>query len=617
MDRYRLSILSALMVSLAGTALAEEKLEPVVVTASRVAEDAGRVSADVTVIDQEEIEKSQARSVAELLRRQAGIDVASNGGPGKNTSVFIRGANSGHTLVLIDGVRMGSATTGGFDWGTLSTADVERVEIVRGPQSSLYGADAMGGVIQIFTKKGTEATRAEFSGEAGSYGTARGSMQVSGTGEQGIRYALTAEGERTRGISVAANGTEPDGFRNSTVSANVSLPVGDGELQLVARNSDGKTGLDGGFPFGDVLNYTSQTKQTLFSGKLTYPFSDLWESSLQMARSGDESVNRDPAAANNNTDITTRMDQLRWQNSVEWKLLSLLAGVDLRYTSGRVLGSTSFDKKISQKGGFASIAWHHELIDANAAVRRDRNSNTSDKTTWRLGLSLLPVKGVKLSGNYGTGFKAPSFNDLYWPASLFASGNSNLRPESSRGWDIGLHYQGEVAGWKGALGATWFQQRFQNLIAWAPLGPVGPFGPTWIPSNVNQAGIKGLELEGRLAYGITYLQANWSWLDARDTLNNTLLPRRARDSGNVLIGVDVAGFNVEANVKIVGPRFSGTGNTSPMAGYHKVDVRTSYAVTDNWKLTARVENAENKHYEEVSGYGVLGRAWYAGLNGSF
>ncbi len=613
MNRYHLSIFSALMVSYAGTALADDGLKPVVVTASRVAEDAGRVSADVTVIDQNQIEKSQAQSVAELLRHQAGIDVVATGGPGKNTSVFIRGANSGHTLVLIDGVRMGAATTGSFDWSDLSTADIERIEIVRGPQSSLYGADAMGGVIQIFTKKGTGPAKVRVTAEAGSYGTARGSMQVSGANRQGVRYSLTGAGQRTRGVSVAANGTEPDGFRSSTVSGNLSLPLGEGELQLVARNSDGKTGLDGGFPFGDVLNYNSQTKQSLFSGKLTYPVTDLWESSLQLARSGDEVVSRDPAVGVNNTDITTRMDQLRWQNSVEWQQLSLLAGVDLRYTSGRVVGTTSYDKKISQKAGFASVAWHHALFDANAAVRRDQNSNTSDKTTWRLGLSLLPVKGLKLSGNYGTGFKAPSFNDLYWPG----AGNLNLRPESSRGWDIGLHYQGEVEAWKGGLGATWFQQTFQNLIAWAPLGAIGPFGPAWIPSNVNQAGIKGLELEGELEYGVAYLRANWTWLDARDTLNNTLLQRRARDSGNILIGADVAGLNIEANVKIVGPRFSGAGNTLPMAGYHKLDVRTSYAVNEQWKLTARVENAENRHYEEVSGYGVLGRAWYAGVNGSF
>ncbi|MDQ6957079.1 MAG: TonB-dependent receptor plug domain-containing protein, partial [Mariprofundaceae bacterium] len=292
---------------------AEEGLSPLVVTAGRIAEDPARISSDTTVITREEIVQSQTTSVADILRVQTGIDVAATGGAGKATSVFIRGGNSGHTLVLIDGVRVGSATLGSFDWANLSTADIERIEIVRGAQSSLYGADAMAGVIQIFTRKGEKGTQVRLHTEAGSYGTSSGSMSVTGKTESDVSYALTANGLRTDSVSAAANGKETDPYRQTTLSGRIALPVGDGELELIARSVDGKTSLDGFGP-ADVLNFTSNTKQTVSSAKLTYPITDMLESSLQLSRSSDEVIGRDPAGGFNNSDFSTQIDQLTWQN---------------------------------------------------------------------------------------------------------------------------------------------------------------------------------------------------------------------------------------------------------------------------------------------------------------
>jgi len=594
-------------------AQAAETLPSLVVTADRLAQDQASVSADVTVITQQDIEQSQATNVANLLRSQAGLDVGASGGPGKSTSVFIRGASSKQTLVLIDGVRVGSATLGAFDWGNLSTAGIERIEIVRGAQSSLYGADAMGGVIQLFTRQGTKGMQVHVHGELGSLSSSKEGMDISGMSESGVSYAMSVEGLRTQGVSVAANGTEKDGFRSTTLSGRVGILVGQGKLELIARHVDGKTGLDGfdpiTFTFGDVLNFTSSSKQSVASGKFTYPINDMLETSLQLSRSSDKMISRDPAGGFNNSDFTTRIDQLTWQNHIDLDAFSVLFGVDMHKDSG-LSGSAVLDKSITQTAGFASASWSEDMVDINGSVRYDRNSVTQNKVTYKFGGALRPMKGLKLTANYGTGFKAPSINDLYTPG----SGNLKLKPETSKGWDVGMAYEWEKNDLKTGVSATWFKQNFKNLIDWAPITP-GSF--TWLPSNVNAARTQGLELAGNIHYGMATLRGNWTYLDAKDSSLGYLLARRAKDSGNVSFAVDVGGLHAESSVHIVGARFSAPKNAKPMAGYHTTALRASYAINDALLVNARVENLENKKYEEVSGFGVLGRVWYAGMSTNF
>jgi len=589
-----------------------QTLPTLIVTADRVANDAAQISADTTVISRQEIERSQKSIVADLLRQQAGIHVAATGGPGKATSVFIRGGNSGHTLVLIDGVRVGSATLGSFDWGNLSTADIERIEIVRGPQSSLYGADAMGGVIQIFTRKGTTGNRITGHVEAGSYSTASASSSVSGGTENGVTYALSANTLRTDSVSAAAKGSETDPYRQTTVSGRLALPVGEGEMELLARNVDGTTSLDGFGP-SDLANFTSDTRQSVMSARISYPLTDYLESTLQLSRSLDEVIGHDPAGGFNNSDFRTRINQITWQNHLDLDAVSLLVGLDMHQDKGNS-GSAGFARSLTQKAGFASAAWHTDWLDLNGSVRYDSNTASSNKTTYKAGLAVHPLGGVKITANYGTGFKAPSINDLFFPASAFSGGNPNLRPETSRSWDVGLHYQYQGADNNhAAFDAVWFDQRFRDLIVWQ--GPPPSF--FFSPVNIGRAHTRGLELSGSVHVGFAYLQGMYTFLNARDSDTNALLPRRARDKGSVTAGIQLVGVNAEISWMAVGPRFSSTGNRKPMKGYRKTDVRVSYAINKQWKLTGRVDNLNNKTYEEVSGYGVLGRAWYGGISGSF
>jgi len=599
--------IAAMLLLMPVQAYAAKALSPLVVTAGRIAQDPARVSADVTVIDRKAIVQSQKTLVVDILRSQPGIDVAASGGPGKATSVFLRGANSGQTLVLIDGVRVGSATLGSFNWANLSTADVDRIEIVRGPQSSLYGADAMGGVIQIFTRKGKGKPHVRVYGEAGTYHTVSGGSSITGVTESGVSYALTADSSRTRSVSAAANGSEPDPYRQVTVSGRLGIPVGDGNLDVSIRNVDGKTGLDGFGP-SDVLNFTSSTKQTVSSVKFSYPLGDLLDTSLQVSRSTDEAVNRDPAGGFNNSDFRTRIDEITWQNHLDWQSVSLLAGLDFHWDRG-VSGSAKLDRTIIQRAGFAALSWGMKWADLSVSVRHDRNSTSSSKSTYHVGGVLRPIDGLKLTSNYGTGFKAPSINDLYFPKSAFSGGNPNLKPEISKGWDVGFHYQLGNDGWSGAFGATWFDQRFSNLIEWRA-SPIFFYSPT----NVGKARTNGLELSTDIAYGPVYAKANWTFLHAVNSIDSARLARRAKGSGSIVVGTNVVGVIAEVQVDIVGPRFSSAGDKKPMQGYHKTDIRLSYKVNRIWTVHARVDNLENKKYEEVAGYGVLGQAFYGGVS---
>ncbi len=585
-------------------AQATETLKPLVVTAGRIAQDPAKVSADVTVIDRQAIIQSQKTSVADILRSQPGIDVAASGGPGKATSVFLRGANSGQTLVLIDGVRVGSATLGSFDWATLSTADVERIEIVRGPQSSLYGADAMGGVIQIFTRNGKGKPRVRVYGEAGTYHTVSGGASVSGSTDSGVSYALTADSSRTRSVSAAARGNEPDPYRQVTVSGRLGIPVGDGTLDVILRNVDGKTGLDGFGPV-DALNFTSDTKQTVSSAKLSYPLGDWLDTSLQVSRSTDEVINHDPAVSFNNSDFRTRIDQITWQNTLDWQSLTMLVGLDLHWDRG-LSGSAKLDRTIIQRAGFAALSWDGNWANLSVSVRNDRNSTSRNKTTYHAGGVLRPLDGLKLTANYGTGFKAPSINNLFFPG----FGNPNLAPEQSKGWDAGVHYQLQEKEFSTEVNAVWFDQRFTNLIQTVLVLP--PF--TYAPLNTGKARTNGLELSTKLAYGPVYASANWTFLHAINSLDGTRLARRAKDSGSFIAGVRMMGVNAEVQLDVVGPRFSAAGNKKPMRGYHKTDIRVSYQLNPVWTIHARVDNLENKKYEEVSGYSVLGQAFYGGVS---
>ena len=589
------------------SAQAAETLKPIVVTAARMAEDPGNISADVTVLDARALEKSQKSTVADVLRAQAGVDVASSGGPGKTTSVFLRGANSGQTLVLVDGVRVGSATLGAFDWAHLSTADIERIEIVRGPQSSLYGADAMGGVIQIFTRQGRDGLHAHVSAEGGTYRTGKTDVHVSGKTAGGVGYAIGVSGLSTKGISAAANAAERDPYRRLTGSAHFTAPLAGGALELLLRDVEGHTSFDSSTP-ADKANFNGKARQSVSSIKYSRPLADFLDTSLQLSRSTDIANNSDPVTSFNNSDFRTDIDQISWLNHADFDTLSLLVGAEWRRDKG-FSSSSKLDKSFTQSSVFGGFSYNMRMLSASASLRYDANSASRNKTTYKFGAVLHPFDGVQLTANYGTGFKAPSINNLYFPG----FGNPNLLPEQSKGWDVGIRLAQDFGDGKLTFGATWFDQRFTNLIVFQTSATKFLSRP----ENLSKARTNGLELSARLAYGPAYVRGNWTFLHAVDSVSGSRLARRAKDKGSIIGGFDIAGLNLEVQHDIVGPRFSKAFNQKLMQGYGKTDIRARYALGKQVALLARVENVGNKSYEEVKGFGVPGRSWYAGVSADF
>jgi len=604
------ALLAALCIPTLATAA--EAMAPMVVTAGRVAQSEAAASSDLTVIDREEIERSQTTNVVDLLRRVAGVQVNNSGGPGKASAVYMRGANSGQTMVLIDGVRVASSTVGSFEWAHLATADIERIEIVRGANSTLYGGDAMGGVIQIFTRKGGKE-RGSGSVEYGSrYRQYHTNAQFEAGAPDQLRYAVTIDEEKTRGVSAAANGVEADGYKRRTYSGHLAMPLGSSEAEMVLRQVEGKSAVDGGFPFGDVLNFNNSTKQTVGSLKVSAPMSDSWLSSVQLARFDEKLISSDPVNAANNASIRSVNDQLTWQNDLYFGPATASLGYDLRRDHGSNPGQ-QIDKKIDQKALFALLDWQGDGYGFNASARRDRHQLFGSARTWRVGAHLEDA-GLRLAGNVGTGFKAPSINDLYWPFTVGpagnTAGNAALKPEKSRGWDAALSYRVAADQSLAELKLARFGQRYENLIEWAPTTPI-----FWQPSNVGRAVTTGYELSVRVQVDGAWLSANWNRLDGRNALNGTQLARRAKESGSLLLGFAAQGANLEWQTNIVGPRFSDPGNALPMVGYHTSDLRLSLPIEGSMQLTARIDNLYNKRYEETKGYGVPGRAFIVGLKG--
>ena len=596
------------------------ELSPLVVTAGRIAENPANISSDVSVITRQDIESAQVSNVAEILRSQAGLDVVSSGGAGKTTSVFMRGGNSGHTLVLIDGVRVGSATTGAFDWGNLSTTDIERIEIVRGPQSSLYGADAMGGVIQIFTRQGSKGMQVQVNGESGTYGTTVLGAGVQGGSDAGATYAFHAETFKIDGFSVASSGTEDDPSKRTTLSGRLGFTSGKMDLNVSVRNVDAKSSVDGydpaTFSFGDLLTYEHAYKQNISSIKLTDHVSKYYESSIQYSRSTDDSrtsYGLDPTNTNLNGDFITTSNQLTWQNIYDLDQSSVILGYDY-HKDAAVSNSSGLDKAITQKALFASMVVEGTAAIWNASVRSDKNSVSSNETTYKLGMSWNASNSLSINANYGTGFKAPSINDLYFPDDGWGtSGNPDLVAETSKSWDAGLVYQTESATSTFKFSSIYFKQKYDHLIDWK-CDPV-----TWAcsPGNVAQATSKGTELSIDYNNDWALLRADWTKLSATNAESGMWLARRAQDSGSVTLGTDLAGFLIEIQRFYVGKRFNDAGNTQVLDGYQKTDLRLSYKFSDTWKIKARIENMNDDKYEEVTGYAVAGRATYAGLSATF
>ncbi|AJY71828.1 hypothetical protein RW64_01460 [Geobacter sulfurreducens] len=619
---------------------AETRLDEMVVTANRVDTPTNEVGSSITVITAREIEQRKSVTLLDVLRTVPGLDVVQQGGMGGTASVFMRGANSEHTLVLLDGIELNdpSSTGAGFDFANLPTANIDRVEILRGPQSTLYGSHAMGGVINIITKKGQGKPTGFLSAEGGSYYTAIEKGGISG-GTNLYNYSLGVTRRDTAGFSTAGRkygNTENDGDQNTSVNTRLGItPTENLSVDLFFNYLKSRTDLDNnGGAGGDDPNYVQKSEQYSFraQGDLAL-FEHRWEQRLGVSLndlSRDFTNGTDPAHPSDSSRGSYHGQDVKidWQHTLHLhETNSLTLGIERKeenaksdYNSESAFGpySSTFSEKYAHTTGFY-LQDQIRLWDSwftTLGVRLDDHSRFGTQATYRFTTSyLIKQSDTRFKGSYGTGFKSPSLYQLY-----SEYGDTGLNPEKSTGWDIGVEQA--LFGKKMVLGATYFRNDFENLIDFVSIA-TAPYGQY---QNIGKARTQGAEVTATLRpLDELTLKLGYTYTWAEDLTNGQELLRRPKNKAsldanyrflkdaNVNLGVVYVGSRID---KVFDPVTYASSRVT-MKDYVVVNLAASYDITKNLQLFGRVDNLLDRNYEEVTGYGTAGISAYGGVKVSF
>lgn len=565
--------------------------------------DAADVGSSVTVISAADIESRQYSFVADALKEAPGVALARNGAFGGFASARIRGGSSGQTLVIIDGVIVNdpSAPQGGFNFANLDVAGIEQIEVLRGPQSLVWGADAIGGVISIRTKDDGPPLFAYT--EGGSRSTARGGATLSG--DFGAVFArATVSGVRSGGISRAANGTEKDGYRSLAASLTAGTEIGAAaDFTLTARVSDSRAEIDG-FPpplflFGDTAE-TEDTTDYSIAARLDHRSGERRQGALLLSYAGvdrrDEDQGFETFAAKGD-----RFSANYWGAVAIAPSLSVEAGVKAERNSAKVSG---IDENATSGALFALVEIKPvKSLILSAGARRDEFSNFEGATTSRVAgvwtLSESAAGTTRLRASWGEGFRAPTLFELNFDQ-FGVTPNPDLRPERARGFDAGIEQKaGSVL-----VRATYFRQRVRDQIDFDFVGS-GYF-------NIDRVKSEGVEVETEWAIA-DFLEARltYSFIDAKDELSGLPILRTPKHSGSATITLKPsAALSLSSTVAFNGKEAD---FPSPNDGFTRIDIRAAYRISEALEIYGRVENATDSDYEDVSGFGEPGASAFAGL----
>ncbi|MEO7149469.1 MAG: TonB-dependent receptor [Rhodanobacteraceae bacterium] len=562
----------------------------IVVTATRQAQTVDASLADVSVITRADIDASGAPDLSDLLRAQAGIDLARSGGAGEQTALFLRGTNSNHVLVLVDGVRIASTGTGGVDFSQLPLDAIERIEIVRGPRAAYWGSDAIGGVIQIFTRR-LNGPRAAV--RYGSYEDASASAGIGDWNERG-GYSVQVGARHVRGFSAQnpegfSYNPDDDGLRDRNLAARGELKLGAQTLSASALYNDSVNEFDQG---------TSHTIEQDLGTALAGDVSARWYQRFSLGSARDDLATPDFFSA-----FRSRRQSATWLNIFTLSPnQSLTAGLEHVHERGENLDTAAqadvFAASRDNDALFAGWNGYLHAFDWELAARHDQNSvfggaiTGSGAVGWRLAPTL------RFTASFGQGFRAPSLNEQYSPGDggLFA-GNPGLHPERSDSAELGAEWTPRDAF---SLRLAAYHTRIDNLIDFT--------GPLFRAENTARARIDGVELETHWQRGGWTFAGNATWQDARDPTTGQRLLRRASRKGDALLSRRLDA-RVEAGVELYaeGPRpeFGG-----PLPGYALLNARLNITLSSAWQLHLRAENLADRTYSLIRGYNTPGRsAW--------
>lgn len=586
-------------------------LKEVVVTATRTARTADELLQSVDVLTRSDIETVAPSTLMDLLETVPGVAVSRSGGVGKSVSVFLRGSNSDHVLVLVNGVRASSATLGEYDWNALRPEQIERIEVVRGPMASLYGSDAIGGVIQIFTRGDGEGV--SVSQTVGSNNTLESAFRMAGGGD--TKWFVTANSMGTEGTQMRVTDPKTYGARSANVGAGLSGKLVDDwnySLGLTRTESYENAHVSAG-P-SDAVN---QVVDLSIEGKM----SSSWKQEIALYQASNRALSLSGFPP---SDIETQRRQISWLNELNLGVASLTLGVDRWLEAVRnqnpQTGAFVFDKGMASTGVYGQMFTDWAGNEIQVGLRRDRHNVFGGANTYNMALGRQLSDSVRVYGSHGTAFKGPTANDYYWPRSEYndlvegvgdcltfdyacvsiTEGNLRLLPEKSRTTELGFEIKGAVD-----YRFNLFETRVRNLIDWdsTESGAGASRTEIWNPSNVGRASMRGAELSTRFNVSDWKVRAALSRILSQNEETGAPLDRRPANTATVSAVRRFGAHSVRVGLVGASERFESSGKRR-IGGYGRVDLADTIKLGQRWSLRLKIDNLFDKKYALATSSGV-------------
>jgi vitamin B12 transporter len=582
-----------------------QDVENIIVTESRIPTIVSESLSAISIITKEDIERYQASDLYDLMARLPGVSMLRNGARGSATSLSIRGNQGDHSLFLVDGVRIGSATLGSATLGLINTNSIERIEVVRGPKSNLYGADAIGGVVNIITRDAADMDSLQVKTSLGSNGTKETTLSA-GTTQGKSSYSAVFNAYETDGIDSTYDTSflhgDDDGHKNDSIALRYGYEINDdAKLSLSYNSNDSSTDYDSGCSKWEEVSGVwvqeqfecyiyNETKITSLSSSLDLDVTDRWSTNFQLGRSTDNaeelSPNVDLADFSLDGIFNTTKTEATWFNAIELEADTILS-LGLDYQKDEIDSSNAYDiTSRDNKAGFLQYKFKSDGADVSFGARRDDNEQFGAHTTTSFMAGQNVTDNMRLNFSYGEGFKAPTFNDLYYPG----SGNPNFVPEQSKNIELGFN-----ANWGDSVAnVTLFNNRLENLIQYN--------FATWSTDQTAEVEITGVELSLETELSGWIVGLSGTVLNPEDKSTGNLLRRRAERSASLDGDYSGGNYGFGFTVYSQSHTFDNAANTVRYGGYTTLALRANFDLSDNWKVKVNANNLTDKEYVTASGF---------------